>query len=230
MRDAKLPRATATRGIGLAAMRATMLATMLASCGESSSSPKVSDPSLYEPTIVREDSPPRKKSASEPRTLRPTTVAGVAMAPQTLLGGKLRLLVPQNFTQMPDSEVSSLFKGGARPDAVFQSADKQMFLLVALLKDPMLPDQVKGGFEATKKSMLAIYPECTKRIETLAEVDGRTWMRFDLDGDKRVMAAVTSLDGRTLRVETTFVSKPDAKWTEAFKKMWETAVLVDGHS
>jgi hypothetical protein len=221
MPNAKLPRAAAMLGVAVS--------SLLAACDDSTSSPKVSDPALYEPTIVREDSPPRKKS-SEPRSLRPTTVSGVAMAPQTLFDGKLRLLVPQNFTQMPEAEVASLFKGGARPDAVFQSADKKMFLLVALLKDPMLPDQVKGGFEATKKSMLAIYPECTKRIETLAELDGRTWMRFDLDGEKRVMAAVTSLDGRTLRIETTFVSKPDAKWTEAFKKMWETAVIVDGHS
>lgn len=214
---------------GIASVLGLALAAALGACGESSTQPKVVDPALYEPTIVREDSPKRKAPA-EPRTLKPTIVSGVAMAPQTLFGGKLRLLVPQTFTQMPDAEVASLFKGAARPDVVFQSVDKEMFLVIAQLKDPLLPEQVKGAFENTKKGMLLAYPDCNKRVETLAEVDGRTWMRFDLDGDKRAMVAVTSLDGRTLRVETTFLSKPDAKWTEAFKKMWDTAVIVDGHS
>jgi len=102
--------------------------------------------------------------------------------------------------------------------------------VLAQLKDPLLPNQVKGAFENAKKGMLAAYPDCTKRLETIAEVDGRAWMRFDLDGEKRVMVAVTSLDGRTLRVEATFLSKPEPKLVDAVKKMWETAVIVDGHS
>ena len=214
-----MPKAMATVGLAVACA--------LVGCGESSTQPKVIDPSIYEPPIVREETPRRKKTAEEPRTLKPTIVSGVAMAPQTLLGGKLRILVPQTFTQMPDAEVASLFKGSARPDVVFQSADKQMFIIVAHLKDPLIPDQVGNAFDAAKKTMLALYPECTKRSETLAEVDGRTWMRFDLDGEKRVMVAVTSLAGRTLRIETTFLSKPEQKLTDAVKKMWETAVLSD---
>lgn len=210
------------------ATAAISFAALIGGCDDSGQT-QVSDPSLYEPKIVQGDAPAKKSSAA-PRALRPAIVSGVAMAPQTLFDGKLRILVPQTFTQMSDSEVAGLFKGGARPDVVFKSADEQMFLLIVLLKDPMLPQQVKGAFESAKKGMLTAYPDCTKRSETLAEVDGRTWMRFDLDGEKRVMAAVTSLDGRTLRIEATFVSKPDAKWTDAFKKMWETAVLVDGHS
>jgi hypothetical protein len=211
------------------AMLGLAAACALVGCGDSSGKPKVADPSLYEPPIVREDAPSRSP-ATGPRTLKPTIVSGVAMAPQTLFDGKLRLLVPQSFTQMSDSDIASLFKGSARPDVVFQSADKQMFLVLAQLKDPLLPNQVKGAFENTKKGMLAAYPDCTKRSETLAEVDGRTWMRFDLDGEKRVMVAVTSLDGRALRVEATFLSKPEPKLTDAVKKMWETAVIADGKS
>ena len=210
--------------VGLAASLAIL------GCGESSNQPKVSDPSLYEPPIVRGDAAERAAPSAGPRTLKPTIVSGVAMAPQTLFDGKLRMLVPQTFTQMSDADIASLFKGGARPDVVFQSNDKEMFLIVALLRDPLLPNQVKGAFESAKKGMLAAYPDCTKRSETLAEVDGRTWMRFDLDGEKRVMVAVTSLDGRTLRIEATFLSKPEPKLTDAVKKMWETAVVVDGHS
>jgi hypothetical protein len=217
-----MQKAMATAGLAVACA--------LVGCGESSTQPKVVDPAIHEPPIVREDSPARKKATAGPRTLKPTIVSGVAMAPQTLFDGKLRILVPQTFTQMPESEVASLFKGSSRPDVVFQSVDKQMFIIVAHLKDPLLPDQVKGAFEGVKKGMLAAYPDSTSRSETLAEVDGRTWMRFDLDGEKRAMVAVTSLDGRTLRIETTFLSKPEPKLTDAVKKMWETAVIVDGHS
>jgi hypothetical protein len=200
-------------------------------CGDSSAKQQVADPSLYEPKIVQAaPTKPAGAAHAPPRTLKPATVSGVAMAPQSLFDGKLQILVPQTFTQMSESEIASLFKGAARPDVVFQSADKEMFLVIAQLKDPMLPDQVKGGFERAKKGMLAAYPDCTKRSETLAEVDGRTWMRFDLDGEKRVMVAVTSLDGRTLRIEASFVSKPAPKLTDAVKKMWETAVVADGHS
>lgn len=213
-----------------AALAALAALCALVGCGESSNQPKVSDPSLYEPPIVREEAPARTAAPSGPRTLRPAIVSGVALAPQSLFDGKLRILVPQTFTQMSDADIASLFKGAARPDVVFQSNDKQMFLVIAHLKEPMLPNQVKGAFENAKKGMLAAYPDCTKRSETLAEVDGRTWMRFDLDGEKRVMVAVTSLDGRMLRIEATFLSKPEPKLTDAVKKMWETAVIADGHS
>jgi len=230
-------RSAGSRWRGAAALAALAAASLLAACDGSSNKPKVSDPSLYEPPIVRGESAEKAAAhdssaakPSAPRVLKPAIVSGIAMAPQTLFGGKLRILVPQNFTQMPDAEVASLFKGGARPDVVFQSADKSMFLVIAQLKDPMLPGQVKGAFESAKKGMLAAYPDCTKRSETLAEVDGRTWMRFDLDGEKRVMVAVTSLDGRTLRVEASFIGKPEQKWTDAVRRMWETAVIVDGHA
>lgn len=217
-----MPKTLATAGLAIACV--------LVGCGESETQPKVVDPSIYEPPIVREDTPRPKKAKSEPRTLKPTIVSGVAMAPQSLFDDKLRILVPQNFTQMSDAEIGSLFKGNARPDAVFQSADKQMFIVVALLKDPLIPDQVRNAFEGVKKGMLAAYPECDKRSETLAEVDGRTWMRFDLDGEKRVMVAVTSFEGRTLRIEASFVTKPEPKFTDAVKKMWETAVIVPRRS
>ena len=152
------------------------------------------------------------------------------MAPRILLDDRLRLLVPQTFTEMPADRVAELFGSGARPDAVFQSADRKIFLVIALLSEPLLPDQVRGAFASTKKAMLAAYPDCTERSETLAEVDGRPWMRFDLDGAKRVMVAVTSLDGKTLRIEASFVEKPEQKWVDAIRRSWETAVLVDGHS
>jgi hypothetical protein len=212
---------------------AVVLATVLAAtgCGESSSSPKVVDPALYEPPIVREGEGRKPSSAkAELRTLKPAFVSGVAMAPRSLLDDKLRMLVPQTFTQMPADRVAELFGSGARPDAVFQSADRKVFLVVVLLRDPLLPDQVRGAFESTKKTMLAAYPDCTERSETILEVDGRPWMRFDLDGAKRVMVAVTSLDGKTLRIEASFVDKPEQKWVDAIRRSWETAVLVDGHS
>lgn len=215
--------------VGQAIALASALTT--AGCGDSSGSPKVVDPALYEPPIVREGEVKKPSAAkSEPRTLRPAIVSGMAMAPQLLFDGKLRMLVPQTFTQMPEDRVAELFGSGARPDAVFQSADRKIFLVVALLKDPLLPDQVKGSFEATRKKMLAAYPDCTERNETIAEVDGRPWMRFDLDGEKRVMVAVTSLDGKTLRIEASFIDKPEQKWVDAIRKSWDTAVLVDGHS
>ena len=52
-------------------------------------------------------------------------------------------------------------------------------------------------------------------------------MRFDLDGEKRAMIAMTSLDGRQLRIETIFLKKPEQKWVEVVRKMWETAVVSD---
>jgi hypothetical protein len=44
------------------------------------------------------------------------------------------------------------------------------------------------------------------------------------------MVAVTSLGGKTLRIEASFVDKPEQKWVDAIRRSWETAVLVDGHS
>ena len=207
----------------------------LPGCDDSGGKPKVGDPSLYEPPIIHGEHPDGRAASgtgkSEPaRTLRPSVVSGIALAPVSLFDGKLQLLVPQTFQPMSEDSIRSRFPSGSKPDAMFESADGNVFIVVVLLTDPLIPSKVEAAFPAAKRALAATYPDCPARIETLAVVDGRTWMRFDLDGDKRAMIAMTSLDGRQLRVETIFLGKPEQKWVDAMKKMWETAVIADGKS
>lgn len=210
------------RSLGLAAVLLTALLPV--ACGESSNQPPMSDPSLYEPKIVREKDAGKPAA---PRTLAPVVVSGVALAPTELYDGKLRILLPQTFRRLPAATVAERFKTGAKPDAMFQSPDESMFIVVALLPTPLLPAKVADAFPAAKRALAATYPDCPTRIETLVEVDGRNWMRFDLDGDKRAMIAMTSLDGRQLRIEAIFLKKPEQKWVDVVRKMWETAVVSD---
>jgi hypothetical protein len=207
-----------------------VLASSLFCCDDSPRKPKVGDPSLYEPPIVQNggSNASPSSSAEPPRTLRPAVVSGIALAPQSLFGGKLRILVPQTFSQMSEASLAQRFPGSARPDAVFESADGNMFIVVALLTDPLIASRVEAEFPAAKRALAATYPDCPTRIETVAKVDGRAWMRFDLDGEKRAMIAMSSLDGRQLRIETIFIEKPEQKWIDAMRKMWETAVIADG--
>lgn len=210
----------------------------LLGCDDSGNKPKVGDPSLYEPPIIRGEHPGGRaapgssasgsSASGSARTLRPAVVSGVALAPVSLFDGKLQLLVPQTFRPMSDDAIRSRFPSGSRPDAMFESADGNVFVVVVLLTDPLIPSKVEAAFPAAKRALAATYPDCPTRIETLAVLDGRTWMRFDLDGDKRAMIAMTSLDGRQLRVETIFLEKPEQKWVDVTRKMWETAVISDG--
>jgi hypothetical protein len=224
-------------------MMALLCAPGLLGCDESASKSKVGDPSLYEPPIIHGEHPGgRAASGSEAssseasssegsapaRTLRPAVVSGVALAPVSLFDGKLQLLVPQTFRPMSEDVIRSRFPSGSKPDAMFESADGNVFIVVVLLTDPLIPSKVEAAFPAAKRALAATYPDCPTRIETLAVLDGRTWMRFDLDGDKRAMIAMTSLDGRQLRVETIFLEKPEQKWVDVTRKMWETAVIGDG--
>lgn len=215
-----------------------LICAALQGCGESSGQPKVADPSLYEPRIVSEPGGESRdaKTAGETkkpaasasaRTLRPTVVSGVALAPTELYGGKLRLLVPQVFARLSAEEIGELFKGSARPDVVFRSPDGEMFIVVALLATPLLPDKVEASFPAAKKALATTYPDCPKRIEALRVVEGATWMHFDLDGEKRAMIAMTSLDRRQLRVEASFRAKPAQKWVDVVQKMWDTAIVAE---
>lgn len=208
------------------------LLALLWGCDESPRKRQMADPSLYEPPIVRNDAPMAegKGDTGPARTLKPTVVSGIAMAPQALFDGKLRILVPQTFTKMSAADLSKRFSGSARPDAVFEGADGNVFIVVALLTDPLVPSKVESEFPAAKRALAATYPDCPNRTETLAVLDGRTWMRFDLDGEKRAMIAMTSLEGRQLRIETIFIEKPEQKWVDVIKKMWETALISDGKS
>lgn len=210
----------------------------LLGCDDSGSKPQVGDPSLYEPPIIHGEHPGGRaapgssasgsNASGSVRTLRPAVVSGVALAPVSLFDGKFQLLVPQTFRPMSDDAIRSRFPSGSRPDAMFESADGNVFIVVVLLTDPLIPSKVEAAFPAAKRALAATYPDCPTRIETLAVLDGRTWMRFDLDGDKRAMIAMTSLDGRQLRVETIFLEKPEQKWVDVTRKMWETAVIADG--
>ena len=51
---------------------------LLTACGENPQTGQVTDPELYSPPIARK---PALEIPSEPRTLEPMEVAGVAMAP-----------------------------------------------------------------------------------------------------------------------------------------------------
>ena len=205
----------------------------LLGCDDSGNKPKVGDPSLYEPPIIHGEHPggraaPGSSASGSARTLRPAVVSGVALAPVSLFDGKLQLLVPQTFRPMSEDAIRSRFPSGSKPDAMYESGDGNVFIVVVLLTDPLIPSKVEAAFPAAKRALAATYPDCPTRIETLAVLDGRTWMRFDLDGDKRAMIALTSLDGRQLRVETIFLEKPEQKWVDVTRKIWETAVIADG--
>jgi hypothetical protein len=111
---------------------------LLTACGENPQTGQVTDPELYSPPIARK---PALEIFSEPRTLEPMEVAGVAMAPREHYEGKLRILLPKAAREIavPPSMRGPDSKG---PDFTGATPGNDLMFAIGLTGIPQLASRV----------------------------------------------------------------------------------------
>lgn len=198
---------------------------LLTACGENPQTGQVTDPELYSPPIARK---PALEIPSEPRTLEPMEVAGVAMAPREYYEGKLRILLPKAAREIA---VQPSMRGADSkgPDFAGRTPGNDLMFAIGLTGIPQLASRVDDEFGYVTGQIESSYPPGAVIRKELVAQDGRHWIHMEIKSDRHVFIAMTSLKQEWLRIEAILGPNADSRWTEVVRKMLENTVTADGH-
>lgn len=180
------------------------------------------------PVTTTETAPPDQEgnaaveaegNAPDGSRLSETTVGNIVLKPQEILGGKLSLLVPEEFSEMGEEMLRVKYPNERRPTLVYTDASGSINVAINHSNDPMSESEI-GAFHQQMEGMFRnAYPSATWFDSGVIDIGGKSWLTLNLrtpavDTEVRNILAGTSVDGRLLLVSFNVTKELESQWIE----------------
>lgn len=171
--------------------------------------------------------------------LRPFAFCALLAAPSAasaeeveMLGGLVRMDVPEEFIPMPPDLLRAKFPGLASGSDVFSSLTGDA-TVGAHLSDVPFPDDVAAARPALAAALAAARPDLRWLENGLVAANGRFWIRCAFvspgpDGESRTDMLATSAGGKLLLISVSAPADADAEWRGRVEEMLRSVILADG--
>ncbi len=148
-----------------------------------------------------------------------TTVGSVVLVPQTVLDGKVQLLVPKTFTVMSEAMKATKYPAGNRPTLVFTNDEGTVNLALNHTKNPMKPSQLPDFHRSMATQFRPVAQDWLS--SELLTINGV--LQFELDFRSRAIDTVIrnkitgmSLNDRLLLIALNATQAEEANWEKPF--------------
>ncbi len=147
-----------------------------------------------------------------------------ALAPKTLLGGTVEVLVPVGFAPMGEELLRVKYPRAQRPTLVYSDPSGAVNLALNHTANPLQPSQLAEVHQAMEATFKRMYPSAAWFQSGLVTIYGRRFFLLDfrtpaLDTDVRNMMMGTAVQGRLLLVSFNVTKEREAHWLTAAKKI-----------
>lgn len=148
-------------------------------------------------------------------------VAGaVDLAPRTVLGGRVTLLLPMTFAVMGEDMMRLKYPSERRPTLVFTNPDGSVNVALNHTDNRVGSDDIPALLDVVVDMFRNLYPSARWYRSEVAEIAGRPFFLLDLrtpaiDTEVRNLMAGTSLDGRLLFVTFNVTRELEDAWLAA---------------
>lgn len=101
------------------------------------------------------------------------TSSGIDLESRTLLDGKLELLMPKDWKQMPDDQVKIKYPGARPPKYVYSDRTGGISLAFNHTDSRVRPGELDQYFKVLKQSMETAYPDAKWEGSGFMDLNGR---------------------------------------------------------
>jgi hypothetical protein len=153
-----------------------------------------------------------------------------ALQRQSLLGGRVSLLMPTGFTQMSAEMVAAKYPIGSPPGHVYTNADSSVNLTLNHTPVPVTLDELEMVLESLKTHFKTTYPAAAWFRSEMRTIQGRPFALVELRTTlgvavRRNIIVATSLDDRLLMITFNVDTTIEAQWLAAGNRIIESIVV-----
>lgn len=147
------------------------------------------------------------------------TIGDIVLKPQTVLDGKLSLLVPEAFSVMDEEMLKLKYPSQRRPALVYTDQSGAINVAFNHTKDRIRQSEIAAFHKQVDGMFHNLYPTATWFNSSVTDINGRNWLMLDLrtpaiDTEIRNITVGTSLDGRLLLVSFNVTKELEDQWLE----------------
>lgn len=155
-----------------------------------------------------------------------------ALTGKVLLGGKLSMLLPNDFQPMSQEQLLKKFSRPNPPSLVYANEPANVSIAMdhTAFRATLAQIQSDGGIEDMKRGMLQGAPGMTFLRSEFTKINGRAFIFIDaraptVDGEVRNLMAITSLEDRLLVVSFNCTRELEAEWLATGNKIIQSIAI-----
>lgn len=149
---------------------------------------------------------------------------------KALLGGKVSLLMPSDFTPMSEELMRRKYPSSYRPGLVYTNAATTINVALEHTVHVVAANQLASAFEAMRGAMKNMHPSAVWFRNEIRQINGREFFLMEMrtpaiDTEVRNIIVGTSLDDRLLMVTFNVTKSLEAQWLPTGNKIIESIAV-----
>jgi hypothetical protein len=153
-----------------------------------------------------------------------------SLQPRSVLGGRLSLLMPAEFTPMAEEVMRRKYPSSYRPGNVYTNAATTINVAFDHTSHQVTGAQLGAAYESMRTAMKNMYPSAVWFRSELRKINGREFFLMEmrtpaLDTEVRNIIVGTSVDDRLLMVTFNCMKSLEQQWVPVGNKIIESIAV-----
>jgi hypothetical protein len=149
---------------------------------------------------------------------------------KTLLGGKVSLLMPREFTPMSEELMRRKYPSSYRPGLVYTNAGTTINVALDHTVHALPANQLSAAYESMRTAMKNAHPTAAWFRQEIRRINGREFFLMEMrtpaiDTEIRNIMVGTSLDDRLLMITFNVTKALETQWLPTGNKIIESIAV-----